>query len=243
MGVKSVCGVEIGGVTVIWAVSKLLPVRDCAGKPMVSTLIPGRLLHVRFQVQADNSEFDMLAAYMPAPSADEARRTEIKSCWAILRDTMLRLGSLVVLVGDLNAEPAEAGARRHKPALHRALGDGLLQGLMKERNLRWLGGQRPTYFQAVGSERGGARGADRAAAGAQRAPPRGERDGGRGVRRPRRRARVSGAPPGASGHGDRVPNRHCNRTTEPDSGQNAGDANCAGGNKPGEGLFPDNAIC
>jgi hypothetical protein len=53
---------------------------------------------------------------------------------------MLRLGSLVVLVGDLNAEPAEAGARRRKPALHRALGDGLLQGLMKERNLRWLGG-------------------------------------------------------------------------------------------------------
>jgi len=39
---------------------------------------------------------------------------------------MLRLGDLVVLVGDLNAEPAGAGARRIKPALHRALGDGLL---------------------------------------------------------------------------------------------------------------------
>ena len=47
---------------------------------MISEIVPGRLLHIRFQVQADNSEFDMLAAYMPAPSANEARRAEIRSC-------------------------------------------------------------------------------------------------------------------------------------------------------------------
>ena len=158
VGVKSVCGAEIGGVTVIWKASKLLPVKDYAGRSMVNEIIPGRLLHIRLQVQADNSEFDMLAAYMPAPSASEARRVEIRSCWAVLHETMLRLGDLVLLVGDLNAEPAKAGARRSKPATHRALGDGLLQGLMADLDLRWLGSQRPTYFQAIDSERGGARG-------------------------------------------------------------------------------------
>ena len=81
---------------------------------------------------------------MPAPSAGAARREEISSCWGVLHATMLRLGDLVVLVGDLNAEPAGAGARRTKPALHRALGDGLLQGMMKDLNLKWLGSQRPT---------------------------------------------------------------------------------------------------
>ena len=157
VGVKSVCGAEIGGVIVIWMASKLLPVRDYAGRPRISAIIPGRLLHIRFQVQADNSEFDMLAAYMPAPSAGAARRAEISSCWRVLHETMLRLGDLVVLVGDLNAEPAGAGARRIKPALHRALGDGLLQGMMKDLNLKWLGSQRPTFFQAVDRVEGGAR--------------------------------------------------------------------------------------
>ena len=38
VGVKSVCGVEIGGVTVIWAVSKLLPVRDCADRSKPKSL-------------------------------------------------------------------------------------------------------------------------------------------------------------------------------------------------------------
>jgi hypothetical protein len=92
---------------------------------------------------------------MPAPSAGAARREEISSCWGVLHATMLRLGDLVVLVGDLNAEPAGAGARRTKPALHRALGDGLLQGMMKDLNLKWLGSQRPTFFQAVDRVEGG----------------------------------------------------------------------------------------
>ena len=83
VGVKSVCGAEVGGVTVIWTASKLLPVRDYAGRPMISAIIPGRLLHIRFQVQADNSEFDMLAAYMPAPSAGEARRAEMGAIAAL----------------------------------------------------------------------------------------------------------------------------------------------------------------
>ena len=77
---RRVCAAEIGGVTVIWKTSKLLPVMDYEGNPMISEIVPGRLLHIRFQVQADNSEFDMLAAYMPAPSANEARRAEIRSC-------------------------------------------------------------------------------------------------------------------------------------------------------------------
>jgi len=50
---------------------------------MISAIIPGRLLHIRFQVQADNSEFDMLAAYMPAPSAGEARRAEMGAIAAL----------------------------------------------------------------------------------------------------------------------------------------------------------------
>ena len=55
VGVKSVCGAEIGGVTVIWKTSKLLPVKDYEGNPMVSEIVPGRLLRIRFQVRWDGA--------------------------------------------------------------------------------------------------------------------------------------------------------------------------------------------
>ena len=102
-------------------------------------------------MQADKSEIDLLAAYMPAPAANEARREEIRRDWAVLHAKMLALGDLAVLVGDLNAEPAKAGARRRTPATHRKLADGLLQHMMVDLDLRWLGGQGPTYFQAHGA--------------------------------------------------------------------------------------------
>ena len=102
-------------------------------------------------MQADKSEIDLLAACMPSPAANEARREEIRRDWAVLHAKMLALGDLAVLVGDLNAEPAKAGARRRTPATHRKLADGLLQHMMVDLDLRWLGGQGPTYFQAHGT--------------------------------------------------------------------------------------------
>ena len=118
-------------------------------RPVIRTVIPGRLLRVRFQVLADLSEFELLAAYMPAPASDALRVAEIRRCWQTLREELQRLGEATVLCGDLNAEPEAAGARRAKPALHRALADGLLQQLMRDFDLSWLGKQMPTYFQAL----------------------------------------------------------------------------------------------
>ena len=114
----------------------LQPAKDYDGKPIIHEVIPGRLVHMRMVVQADKSEFDLLAIYAP----DEARRLEIKTFWHVLHAEALRLGDLVCIVGDFNAEPARAGARRTQAASHRALADGLMQWMMRDLDLRYRSG-------------------------------------------------------------------------------------------------------
>ena len=61
-------------------------------------------MHARMVVQADKSEFDLLAVYPPAPSFAEGRQREIRAFWEALHDQVIRLGDLVLIAGDFNAE-------------------------------------------------------------------------------------------------------------------------------------------
>ena len=105
------------------------------GKGAHHTLIPGRVLVVKFEVLADESEFDLAAIYMPCRGT-----TGAGAVWERLADWVTARRGLI-MAGDMNASLATADERR-TPS------DRALRELVEEGDVVQVGGGETTYGRA-----------------------------------------------------------------------------------------------
>ena len=131
ISIKGTRGGPSGGVMVVYRTDHLY-----VGKGAhYCTLIPGRALVVKFEVLADESEFDLAAIYMPCRGT-----TGAEAVWERLADWVTARRGLI-LAGDMNASLAKADERR-TPS------DRALRELVEEGDVVQIGGGETTYGRA-----------------------------------------------------------------------------------------------
>ena len=128
--IRGTGGGQSGGVMVVYRTDHLY-----VGKGAHYTLIPGRALVVKFEVLADESEFDLAAIYMPCRGT-----TGAGAVWERLADWVTARRGLV-MAGDMNASLAKADDRR-TPS------DRALRELVEEGDVVQIGGGETTYGRA-----------------------------------------------------------------------------------------------
>ena len=120
--IKGTGGGLSGGVMVVYRTDHLY-----VGKGAHYTLIPGRALVVKFEVLADESEFDLAAMYMPCRGTTGAGAVwERMADWATARRG-------IIMAGDMNASLATTDERR-TPS------DKALRELVEEGDVVQVGG-------------------------------------------------------------------------------------------------------
>ena len=123
-------GPSAGGVMVVYRIDHLY-----VGKEAHYTLIPGRALVVKFEMLADESEFDLAAIYMPCRGT-----TGAGAVWERLADWVTARRGLL-MAGDMNASPAKTDERR-TPS------DKALRELVDEGDVVQVGGGETTCGRA-----------------------------------------------------------------------------------------------